>query len=331
MDSKIGFTDLVAEDPDDAPFEVVCPEAVFALEEGTLVPPGTAKLEVTPTWPRQWPQDPAGLVEDPTGATLAYMPADRQDFVDADGARGSGESWVLPLDRVTMADPGHSEATLWRFQLRICLPRPDARIQTMDVHLNLTATRVNGSLPLEPAHPDWWANETQRSLYEDQVAVDQTGTTPVWGYDPPGASPSAPLDTYNFSRYRISGTEHTMVPLGTEALVMEINWTNEADEPRARPYAYYSYDVGSGGDHDTRTPWEPAVEEPGRHVYELPVTDEMTDGLYPVNRSRWWFQVYFAGEDTGLRSPLPYGDPVTLPYRFEGTWSVEIWAVESIG
>lgn len=302
---------------------LIAPRVAFGLPDGAVVPPGTERLGIDVTWSPEYPIAP-DATGDPDRVAVEYKATNQARFREAGDIVGAYGSVNVTNLTVAMADPGHAQASSWRFRLVHPLARPDARVLGTSFHVTITAYRQEGPLPTEPPHPEWWSNGSVVTLYEDSGSREEIGTTPHWGYAPHAVSLDDP-GLADPDRGRINGTDHTMIPYGTKQLVAKVNWSSSSPlDPVSDPVPYLHYRWRTGYE-EQRTRWAAEEIGDGRAVFVLPVTDEMVDGIYPRERSRWTFQWYFAGQDTGLESP-PRGDPVTRPYAFDGDWSIRIAA-----
>lgn len=299
---------------------VVCGAiAEFGPDEGEIVPPGTDRVEVTAEWSEQ---DVEPAVR--TDVVLAYRAANMSDYQWLD-AREPGATWTVNTT-VEMADGGHATLSLWRFRLiattqggaegtvEINLPRMANEEMTFDV--TVTAHRVDGALPLEPPHPDWWPNGTDaRVVLDDGEDVTAAGAGEWY----------ASMDGCLLCRGEAvwDGSEHGPVPPETRLLVAWVNWTNDAptaDAAGVQPWLVYHDGTGF-----LFQPWDASVRDPGAWAFVLPVTADRTDGMYAEDQSRWTFVVGFQGTTEVGKEPV-VGSSVTSPYAFDGSWSISIQA-----
>lgn len=283
-------------------------EAPFGLPDGKIVPPGTDRVRVEASWDD--PMAPGARLQ----AALYYQPADESSFKSLP-YHGSGRNWTIDTT-VEMADDGHAVFSLWRFRLVVCVEMgdtclPRALRDRKDLDVRLVAHRVDGPLPREPAHPDWWGNGSSRTIHRGEGGADALGAS--WVHVGTDGEPFPAGE-------RLDGDDHGIVPPGSDVLTVEINWTNEARTDRALPVEPW-LQWNNGRSWEWRT-WEPSRNETGRYVYVLPLTPDMVDGMY-AGRSRWRFRYAFLGQDTDADEPV-LGSDLRLPYRFDGNWTVEI-------
>lgn len=278
---------------------------VFTLPNGSIVPPGTKRLEVEASW------SAASDVE------LAYRDANATRFAEL-AWKTSPATWTINTT-VPMADDGHATLSLWRFMFTSCecgvaIPPSTARF---DVDVKITAYRVNGSLPIAPPHPDWWADGPVRTIYEDSGsgAMLETGVV--------RATPSGEL--WEGPGQWIVGREHGILPPGTRYVTMAVNVTSEG---RSTPEPLGTSVSGAWTTrykppaHD----WEPSMTTGNRTVFGLAVSPRLTDGMYS-NVSRWRFGWELRGQDGGVDEPL-LGRDLGLPSYWEGSWVVTIRAYQ---
>lgn len=286
-------------------------EVHISFPEGHIVPPGTDRVVVEATWP----EDP--VPEAAREAYLVYRSAGDEEFEELD-YQGTPAMWTIDTD-VEMADDGHAEMSVWQLRLELRTEIHDALGHVpsteggLDVDVRVTAHRVNGSLPLEPPHPDWYADGSRIDLVSDG-GTDQAAD--AWFYQVGTDGEAYPAAGY------ADGTDHPIVPPGTRTLVAEVTWSNEAPTGPALPVGP---DVQwNNGRFYEWNDFEPTTSEEGRTLYVLPVTEDMTDGMYQGN-SRWSFRWALFGQDTGVDEPV-FGSDAHGPYVFDGEWSIQIAA-----
>lgn len=292
----------------------------FTPAEGEIVPPGTERVELTLTWD----------ASPPPGHELrvfgSYMSANDT------GWRGlpelaSGEPVTLNTS-VEEADGGHAKESLWRFQVFVavctqqtegvnlyCLSRLDTDSWSADV--TIEAHRVNGTLPPEPPHPDWWADGPSRTV----LSVSNSETTAGAG------EWYASSDGCLFCRGHAwwSGGDHGAVPPGSKVLVATVNWTNDAPTQGTRadvqPWLMTNEGRGFQAIH-----WDADERGESSATFTMPLREDQTDGIYVQNRSRWRFTFGFQGASGTVTEDPVLGTSLSTPYAFDGDWSVEIAA-----
>lgn len=277
----------------------------FIPSTGDVVPPGADRVVVQAEW------SPDRRVR------LAYQAANEHRFTELD-RKASGTAWTINTT-VQMADDGHARLSLWRFRLYSCqdclvVPVPSDPFE-FDVEVTVTAYRAAGPLPLEPPHPDWWANGTTRTVHEGSDEVHRAGADKHWVR--PGAPPGFALGG-SWLRY-LDREDHGNVAPGSRLLVVRFNWTNDAPGGKdLRPVPWFEWD-------NTDFDWhrvEPRSASEGAVLFTVPITADMVDGMY-ANKSRWRFRFGFTGEDTGAEDPV-FGGSLTGFYLIDGSWDVVI-------
>jgi len=264
----------------------------FSLPPGNIVLPGTETLEFLIEW------NAPGI----TGLKLLYRPANTHDPIDA-GPVTSGQNVHISL-LPEMADAGHATRSQWVFFLCAYSDTP-LDIAEGEVHTNLLALRAP-VLPLEPAHPDLWGDNTTRPLSQARF----TGTTltaankgeNVWLQLPiaPGA----------------------IVPPGTTQVRILINATSQGEGAALTAdnlVAYY---------RDSSIPeWafkiaDAAPSEAADFVFEITADHDMVDGIYAY-QTNWELWLRLAS-DTRLQTPAGLE---SAPFVFQGTLEVDTFAV----
>lgn len=289
-------------------------EVPFRLSEGTIVPPGTDKVVVEASWPEE--QAPQAERQ----ASLAYRTADRRQEQTTERT-GTPANWTIDTS-VEDADGGHAKFSVWTFRIELRTvpaggmlgPAPSTE-GGLDVDVKVTAHRVNGSLPKEPAHPEWYGNASKVDIYNNTGSAEAAGAW-YWQVGPDGSF--FPAGEY------VNGSEHRIVPPGTKLLVAEINWSNAS--PTAAAGGVEPYLQWNNGQPFDWTKWEADESGDGYRRYLLEVEPGMTDGLYP-GTSRWRFRYSLSGQDPGVDEPVTGTDP-RAPHHFDGSWSFSIDAYD---
>lgn len=300
--------------------------AELTPEEGRIVPPGTSNVTLTASWDETPPPGQEFRV------LADYMSANATEWIDL-GEIESGRPVTINTT-VAMADGGHAKQSLWRFRLfvlqcaeesgiGICLTRFDTREVSID--LAVEAERDDGPLPLEPPHPDWWADGPVRDVATVQGRASHAGVGPYFVNLTDTAEGSFGFGTiYEF----VPGGQHDPVPPGTVQLTANVTWSNDAptaDAAGVRPFLLYYH--GAGFRFLT---WPADETGDGSARFTMRIQSNMTDGMYNVNRSRWSFFLGFQGaEDTGVDEPVVGGD-VTNPYLYQGSYELAIRAHEQV-
>lgn len=288
-------------------------EVPFRPPEGRIVPPGTDEVVVE----AEWPEEAAPNLQ--RQAFLDYRTAADADFQRKE-LQPTPATYTIDTD-VEDADGGHAQFSLWEFRLELRTYDPttgDYAPSTeggLEVDVTVTAHRVNGSLPKEPPHPDWYGNGSALPIHASSGSAEAVGA----GFYQVGTDGTP----YPAGGY-VNGSDHRIVPPGTKILEATINWSDESPSPAAVsavPQLQYNF----GRSFEWRT-W--TAEESGESYrrYVLPVEPDMTDGIY-AGKSRWRFRYAFLGQDTGVDEPV-FGTNVRAPYHFDGSWSIDVTAYD---
>ncbi len=136
-----------------------CIAARFTPPEGSIVPLGTARVEML----IEWQDSPQAIYERPE---LWVQTAADRDYHSL-GEVASGDRVVLDLNN-TQNDIPHQRLSAWRFAFFVhAVEGQYLRTSGMEVSLNVQAHR-GLEIPLFPGHPDLWGNETQLNLIEER-------------------------------------------------------------------------------------------------------------------------------------------------------------------
>lgn len=136
-----------------------------------VVPPGTGRVEVTVDW------DAGG--DAPKQAALRIVTSGNgtlSDFV-ARGPKDPFQINVFPIE----ADAGHQTFTQWRFMVHM-RPSPDFyNVATKPIlqggAIKVTITAYRTIIPLEPAHRDFWAGQSELPVITDLVGKSVSAGT----------------------------------------------------------------------------------------------------------------------------------------------------------
>lgn len=169
-----------------APPYLVCRGAVEfgpgTWSDGTphIVPPGTSNVTITVDW---------GSDSDVHGVNVFYRHAFNkagqwEGPVPGSPIQEAGTELGIRVPKTEWTDNGHAEESRWRFAVEAYgSPGPvdNEQVRWADgsVDVKIVAHRKEGELPLEPAHPDYWAEtETYQLSYVEGSTgqVVQVGT-----------------------------------------------------------------------------------------------------------------------------------------------------------
>lgn len=282
------------------------PYASMRLPLDVIVPPGTDHLTITAEW-----DEPDARMDNDSGAMLSYQPANKHFLLDSSWEQPTA-NWTINTS-VEMADDGHARFSLWRFRFYPCRcwTFPDERWE-FDIDVRVVAHRVEGELPLDPPHPDWWGNGTTRPVFSEEGQLREFGYGENW------VRPTEPgVGIAGFHLERVNRTSHGGVPPGSQVLTAWMNWTDGNPTDSAQPVPRIDW---SNSDRWNR--WEAASRDAGSYKFVLPLTDAMVDGMYG-ERSRWEFRYGFTGQDANTPDPV-FGGSFTRPYYIDGEWSIEV-------
>lgn len=178
-------------------------------------------------------------------------------------------------------DPPHFRRSAWEFYLEATTgpsPQPLALYQGK-MHWKVTVHRSDRVLPVDPPHPDYWGEDTQRVLLTKTCAESRT---PVSYSSPSGCNPVVP-------------PPESTVTIGTARMKVTFTWTQTRPTPVKPGLEYLGADTVS----DTYyVQWiKPPVTEDGadRRVYVFDVRSDQWDSPY-VSQSDWKFRHFV---DTG--------------------------------
>lgn len=280
-------------------------EVDVSLSEGSIVPPGAERVTVEAMW------NHSTVRFGETNLLLSYQAANQTELRPLDWQDGPA-AWSINTS-VEMSDEGHAQYSLWRFRLTACeCLSLLGEGWEFPIDIKITAHRRAGPLPIEPPHPDWWANGTERPVWSDE------GTVARFGYGESYASTDGGIAFGGSYMNTVNREDHSAVPPGTHLMSAWFNWTNDAAGSEVlEPVPWLAWD---NTDWDFHL-WQPSEVHEGSHEYVLPVTDRMVDGMYG-EQSRWRFRYGFWGDDQSTEDPA-FGGPAD-PYTVDGEWSVVI-------
>lgn len=243
------------------------------LQDRPVVPPGTDAVHVKVSW-----DDPAI-----TGVHVTADPAYVREQVPVGTANESGRTLTLEASKVdgswsmfplNWTDNGHAKTTRWTFGLRAASAHQVA-LADGNVTLEIRLERGEGTLPIEPPHPDWYAATSAYNVGSASYSAE----TRIQAWTVGDASYLAVIDPTN------------PVPPGTEQVTViqdaEVSSTTGMDT--FAPEFSLSYGTGIGGEQQV----PPAGSNGSRRVWEIPVEQAMTDSVYscPGLGSNWIFLV----------------------------------------
>lgn len=301
----------------------------WAGGEPKVVPPGTDQLTATLTF----------SADDFAGIDLYFQHADSQGLWTRLTNASNGGPYAPGGDTrsidvtLKMSDDGHAQVSRWAFGLAPWGdPVSDGATGLLDVgsgavEVRIVAHRVEGQLPLEPAHPEFWSDGTPatdtyrigslegatsqliqagRLTWEPQETGSPklSGDGVVWRI-PPGFHGQRMSDTATPTRLEGRYTD-ALVPPGTEMIAVTLEVGNASVSAGDAEVCVLGVDIPGegfpGGDRRSEAViGECQPFDDGEVTLTQAITDRETDSYY-VNRSsglshsRWTFYVQVAAE-----------------------------------
>lgn len=280
-----------------------------------VVAPGTWALRATASWSDQTITGVAFEADAANGDDLYLGDVETSGgSVKVNATRFGENRTYLPL---VVSDDGHATVSQWSFTLTASGDFGSfLAVADGSVDVTVEAIRMDGDLPEEPPHPDWYGDtETYHVGFEETVARNAYRVT-YMGTD----------------WVSIHMEPENPIPPGTNEVLAEVNITNDSptkDGP-AEPEvaAYYSTDGNYWGEQHEL---EPEIEEDGRRLYRIPVDGRMTDSLYTCQgrNSTWSFDVYV--QPQSLAGEPVLGTDVRGAMHFSGRVGLTVTATEKTG
>jgi len=240
-------------------------------EEGSIVPQGTAWLNVTVTW------SPGGSGTNDF-AGMDFMVKTAQDSeLRRVGPVANGV--LLRINTTNQQDdPPHYVLSLWRFGLSV-QPRPgsDQVAFSGDLHIRVDAVRGLPLVPYPP-HPDRWAGATELDLAQDTMTTTEYQTV-----DPQSGGTGS--HCYGGCLGTILPLNGSVVPVETKEVLVIVEV--EADGiPAGLGLQYHGADTWT-----MRTANGTASTPPGTLTFRIPVSGLMADSPY-APQSLWEFELF---------------------------------------
>lgn len=260
------------------------------------VAPGTSHMTATATWSDETitgvelsaiapdgREVHFGEVED-SGGTVRLLAEDVREpdpwgFDDEPGEVNL--SMMYPL---AVVDDGHADQSAWTFVMTAtdgAFGSSLASVAHGSVHWKIEAHRANGSLPLEPPHPDWYANTDSYHVGFGEDSADNAFEVTYMSTD------------YGYVRIR----PQNPVPPGTDEIVIRVKLTNdsplgdqEQTSPRVRVFNSTDPSPFSGSGEEI----SPASQDGEVYIYRLKPRDRDLDSTYACTGedSVWSFRAY---------------------------------------
>lgn len=284
-----------------------------------VVPPGTWAVSVSVTW------------EEPTitGVGVEAITANDDGVwmgdVDTSGGEvrfnatrfGDDRSYVPLL----ASDDGHATDSKWRFALTASGDFGGfAAVADGTLHVTAEAHRMDGTLPFEPPHPDWYADA-------DTYHV---------GYGSDTANNAYRVAYAGTEWVEVDLTPRNPIPPGTREVVVAVNVTDDSptsDRDRTSPEVELTYEHDGGESWYTeQVEVQPETVEEGRRIYRIPVDDEMTDSLYTCagRNSTWSFRLQVQPQALVEDEPV-LGTDVRGAMHFAGRVEMSVAATTRVG
>jgi hypothetical protein len=227
----------------------------FRPDPRTVVPQGTASIEMAVSWTQQLPSyyDPMRL--------LLKTAADNEP-VDM-GPVDNGETLVFPVT-LEQSDLPHQVLSAWEFNILLS----GTPLASFFGSITVTATAVRGlEIPPFPAHPDHWQGRTEIPLFDGSQTVAQI----LIG----GALIGTSFNTFHPG-------DGILVPDGTQIVRVELE-QGASETPLGLQF--------HGADAWEWSVAEAVSDTGTRKVYEIPVGGLAADGPY-AKQSLWEFRVF---------------------------------------
>lgn len=231
----------------------------FHPEDGTTVPQGTERLEVTVGWTDESPANSYGDME------LWAKTANASEPRLVEEALGNGETFEMPLT-YNESDLPHQTISAWEFQVRIRGSPDPYNFFSGSITLQVDAHRGLELRPF-PAHPDQWEGRTGFVLLEESRDFFQVRYAGYTGMADQILRPD----------------NGSLVPARTGHVEVTLEYENTFPQGGLALWFH-----GADTREDTRL--EPESDDGSVATYTIEVTDAMVDGPY-AEASLWEFRV----------------------------------------
>lgn len=244
----------------------------FIPEAGTVIPQGTARVEITVDW-----RD--GNAKHYTAPELWVRTAADHEAVLV-GALERGQTLVLDTT-LASADLPHQALSAWRFQWRIH-PGPGGLIWWAG-EVTMKAVAVRGlEIPVYPPHPDLWNGAETLDL------MDGGQPFGVWTGDPVDGG-----NCYGQCPEIHRPGDGLVVPY--DAALVEVTFAQADDSATRLGLRYHAADTRE------YTVLEPVETQGATRIYRIPVTPAMGDSPY-ATQSLWEFAPFVDGEPAPIKT-----------------------------
>lgn len=284
-----------------------------------VVAPGTWAVSVSVSW-----SDPTI-----TGVDVAAMTANddtvRMGDIETSGGSERFNATRFGDDRefipLLATDDGHATDSKWSFELTASGDLGDlGALADGTIHVTAKAHRMDGDLPAEPPHPDWYG-ETE---------------TYFVGYASETANNAYRVTYMGTEWVEVDLTPRNPIPPGTKEVVVAVNITDDsptADQDQTAPDVELTYEHDAGHDwYVDEVEVEPETVEDGHRIYRIPVTEEMADSLYTcAGRNSTW-SLHLSVQPQALVEDEPVlGTDVRGAMHFAGRVEMTAHATKEIG
>lgn len=273
--------------------------AVFGVPKPTLVYEGTSGVEFTVSDPKRhacegrirfnnhfvctddnagfaplppvYAPDPTG---GPSGLKLRYRHASTSTWIDA-GTLTWGQPLKIKVTDAKQTDMPHSTTSLWQFEVI----SPNGYDNTLEFHAKAEITRdPTVPIPLWPAHPLFYTNESHVRLVYDGMATSTNGLVQVLTGTSPATPDAGPV------------IPERLVSYGTKSVYVWANVTEiQTPNPATAPDGWYLYHTNATGEENVTGTANSTVSADGKSFFwVLPVLPDDMDSPYQ-DKSRWQF------------------------------------------
>lgn len=299
-----------------------------------IVPPGTDRLEVTVEFDSGDFDAVDFYYQDRNRSTWQWLTDDAHD-----GPFRSGDTKTLDVD-VRMADDGHARVSSWRFAVKPARDPWPGPVDPIgygagDIDVQVVAHRVEGDLPIEPAHPEFWQEDDPPT--DHYLVGEVNGSTERFvqagrvDWEPDSGGPKVGVEglvweiPVGFHGRRITdpdpppalGTERSagLVPPGSAILAVKLtiadaSTTTAGSEVRACVVGQNVPNTGfpQGEERSEKVIGECKPFADGTHLLTEALDENEADSLYTntsrgVSASRWTIYVQVAAEGSTDEAP----------------------------
>lgn len=269
------------------PIPDVVPDEDMPNEYPALVYPGTQRIEVTLDW---------DIPEDSTLTELALVyhnaTTNKKQYLDLQGA---GETWVIELEDPFSTDRGHQEFSMWGFFLNSLneISSVGGSYRGPGHYMGNFHAKIEifrgPEVPLEPAHPDFWGDNTSMVIRPGDSGHTMNPAITVLHRN------HADLGAFDID------VRGAIVPPGTTRMRLDFSWTHSDGDGTAPtiPWVLTWRSADQNPLVTTLDMYHRAApiegSPPTQHlVYEFDVEPQQADAYYQQD-SRWGFLISTEG------------------------------------